>query len=609
MATADEYAAWIVANKDKKGTPDFEVVARAYQDAKANASAPKQQAKPIDPTDGMSAGQKMLAGIGSGMTDLAYGVGQRLGLVDQKTVDEKKRLDAPLLNTTAGAVGNVTGKVATGLPAILVPGANTLVGAGLIGGAQGLAEPTATGESTLKNALIGGAGGVGGVVVGRALGAAYQGVKGLIEPFTQGGQERIAGRVLNRFAENPNALASVSSQPTVTGATPTLAEAARDRGVASLQRALEQQDPQIAAKLAQRAADNNAARVNVIGSIAGDEGTRTAAVAARDAASGDMYKAATNAAYTVDDKLADLLKRPAVQQAMQRAKTLAENAGRKFTFGTETQAPFSGVGGRSVEASKQITGQGLQDLKMALDDMLTDPASGYAGAAGRGIKDLRSQVVSWMEGANPAFKDARTAYAAASKPINQMDVGQRLLEKAGPAIRDMDGNKRLTANAFSRMLDGEQQLVRQATGFKGVNALADVMSPEQMSKLQAVRNELELSSNLSQAANGPGSQTAKSLASQNMLRQILGPTGLPQSWAESTVLESLLRPVQFGMKAAEPRIQNKLADIMLDPELARAALKAAEGKQLSPAMRRALPLLQQAAQQSVPAAALVSRER
>lgn len=33
MASADEYAAWIVKNADKKGTPDFDVVAKAYQDA------------------------------------------------------------------------------------------------------------------------------------------------------------------------------------------------------------------------------------------------------------------------------------------------------------------------------------------------------------------------------------------------------------------------------------------------------------------------------------------------------------------------------------------------------------------------------------------------
>lgn len=34
MATAEQYAQWIVANKDKKGTPEFDTVAKAYQLAK-----------------------------------------------------------------------------------------------------------------------------------------------------------------------------------------------------------------------------------------------------------------------------------------------------------------------------------------------------------------------------------------------------------------------------------------------------------------------------------------------------------------------------------------------------------------------------------------------
>jgi hypothetical protein len=39
MATADEYAAWIVANEAKRGTPDFETVAAAYREAKAAEGA------------------------------------------------------------------------------------------------------------------------------------------------------------------------------------------------------------------------------------------------------------------------------------------------------------------------------------------------------------------------------------------------------------------------------------------------------------------------------------------------------------------------------------------------------------------------------------------
>lgn len=577
-----------------------ELEAKAAGKAKAQAVSTADR---FNPVNSMGTGERLLAGVGSGMSDLYMGAKQRLGLASQEEVDEKRRLDANLKATTAGTVGNIGGKVAAGLPAAFIPGANTIAGAGLIGAAQGALEPTAADESVLQNMAIGGAGGSGGVLAGRALHAGAKGAQALIEPFTASGQQKIAGRVLDRFAANPAAVRSATSAPTSTGAMPTLAEAARDPGIAALERALAQQDPQIAARFLQRGADNNAARVGVIQGIAGDDAKRAAAEAARKAATENAYRAGTQATYTVDPQLSDLLGRPAVKQAMERAKTIAANQGRPFAF--DVSAAPAGEGVRRA-GSKQITGQGLQDLKMAMDEMLTDPASGFAGKAGSTVKDLRGQIVGWMEQANPEFKAAREGYAAASKPINQMDVGQRLLDKTTGAMRDLSGNQRLQANAFSRALNDEQSLVRNATGFKGVNALSDVMTPQQMASLGAVRNELELNANLLSAANGPGSQTAKSLASQNLLRQILGPTGLPQSWAENAMLETLLRPVQFGMKAAEPKIQQTLANILLDPSRAGNALTAGQARQLSPALQRLLPYLQQGAQQSVPAA-LVSR--
>jgi len=48
MATAQEYAAWIVQNADKRGTPEFDTVAQAYQFAKAQetTAATQQQIAP-----------------------------------------------------------------------------------------------------------------------------------------------------------------------------------------------------------------------------------------------------------------------------------------------------------------------------------------------------------------------------------------------------------------------------------------------------------------------------------------------------------------------------------------------------------------------------------
>ena len=121
--------------------------------------------KPVDPTEGMSGLQRGLAGAGKAITDLGRGVGERMGIVSPEEVAEANRRDQPLMNTTAGAVGNVAGKVATALPSMMVPGANTVLGSAALGGLYGAAEPTedaAYGSSLLSNVLK------GGVEIGRA---------------------------------------------------------------------------------------------------------------------------------------------------------------------------------------------------------------------------------------------------------------------------------------------------------------------------------------------------------------------------------------------------------------------------------------------------------
>lgn len=292
--------------------------------------------------------------------------------------------------TGAGMTGNILGNVAMLAPTAMVGGIPAAAG---IGAATGLAQPsTSTGE-TIQNTLIGGIAAPAGIVAGRGLAAGYQGIKALVEPFTAPGRNRIAGRVLQDFSANPAAVQAATSAKTATGALPMLSEAARDPGIATLERSLAQQDPRIAAQLAQRGMENNAARVGVVEQLAGDDASRMAAQAAREAASTDAYHAATNANYTVDDKLSDLLKRPAVRQAMERAKTMAENQGRPFSFNVESRTGLGGLGNQQAITSKQITGQGLQDLKEAMDAMLTDPTSGFMGKSGEVVKNLRGQIV------------------------------------------------------------------------------------------------------------------------------------------------------------------------------------------------------------------------
>jgi hypothetical protein len=427
--------------------------------------------------------------------------------------------------------------------------------------AAGAATGALTTEGGLGERAQGAAlGGVGGVV-GQAVAPAYRAVKGaargLVEPFTRGGSERIAGRAIDRFATNRNALAAlIGAAParSVTGALPTLAEATGDGGLATLQRAIGTMDPEAAAMLAARQEANNAARVNALQGIAGGPAKLAAAEAARDAAARPLYDAADAAVVQLDGAFGSLMNRPAFKSAVQQAEALAKNEGLADLF-------FRGANGEPVA----ITGQGAHFIKKALDDMADKQSATYMGDAAAGAAGKTQQAfLGWLDKTVPEYGAAKAAFAAGSKPINQMGVGQRLLDKTTAAVRDMGGGQRLQANAFSRALNDEEALVKGATGFRG-QSLADVMEPQQMGTLGAVRNELEMLANLNAAANGPGSQTAKMLASQNLLRQAAGPLGLPESWAESVLSQTLMRPVQFAYRAAEPRIGAAIGRATLRP--------------------------------------------
>lgn len=174
MATAEQYADWIVKNADKRGTPEFETVAKAYQTVRgAKAEEPAK----FDPTEGMSGSEKFFAGVGKAMVDTGRGIGQMIPvrrngewqpLVTREDVAQARKLDEPLMNTGAGMAGNFVGNVATMLPTAAIPGVNTARGAALLGAGTGFIQPSTSYEQTASNAALGAAGGYVGQKIGDA---------------------------------------------------------------------------------------------------------------------------------------------------------------------------------------------------------------------------------------------------------------------------------------------------------------------------------------------------------------------------------------------------------------------------------------------------------
>lgn len=125
---------------------------------------------------------RFLAGAGKAFTDLGRGVGQLTGNVSQQEIDEAKRRDAPLMNTTGGTLGNIAGNVALAAPTAFVPGANTVTGSAVVGGILGALQPTATGESRGSNMAVGAGGGGGGAAAAKVLGRLVRPVQSELSP-------------------------------------------------------------------------------------------------------------------------------------------------------------------------------------------------------------------------------------------------------------------------------------------------------------------------------------------------------------------------------------------------------------------------------------------
>lgn len=520
--------------------------------------------------------QNFLAGAGKATYDLGRGAGQMLGLVSRQDVAEARARDAPLMATGAGRAGMLTGTVADLLPAAFIPGANTLAGAGAIGAGMGLLQPSAGTAETALNVGLGGLSGPGSILAGRGAGALYQGAKAAVEPLFRGGQERVAARALQAFAGGQapaaQAAATLGNAPAVLpGVQSTTAELAGNAGLSQLERTL-RNNPEYLQAFTERNQANRAAMTAALGDIAGTDTQMATAQAARLGRSAPLYSAAQHVVVPADADLGALLARPSMTAAWNRARQLAAESGESLI---EPNA-------------NEISGKTLQYLKMGLNDIVnTGPQSGMGAHEVGAVRSTLGSLSNWITTNVPELRAADQTYAALSKPINQMEIGTALSNRLQPALADFGGNTRLSANSYAAALRNSDQLAAGATGWRGAK-LPDILNLDQLKTLTQVGEQLARRANADELGRAVGSNTGQNLISQNVLRQILGPMGLPQSMSEraaqSAFGQSVLRPVQWLSGTGEPRVMAKLAEAALNPAVAKGLLE----KQSSQAIARAL---------------------
>lgn len=120
------------------------------------------------------------AGLASAPINLYLG-GKQL-LTGSLTPVEQEVLKQNRAAERAAPVSSIVGGIGTYAPAMMIPGANTVIGAGAIGAGTGALQPTMEDESRLRNAALGGVLGAGGQYAGQKIGGALIGRRGMQPP-------------------------------------------------------------------------------------------------------------------------------------------------------------------------------------------------------------------------------------------------------------------------------------------------------------------------------------------------------------------------------------------------------------------------------------------
>jgi hypothetical protein len=562
----------------------------------------------MDPTEGMGTGEKFLAGLGKTFADLGRSgmrVANMVGIGDytSEKAAEDERLDKALMNTGAGQAGKFVGDVAlTAVPgyraqqgitqgvragsrflpqasAKVARGAAPYIGAAGAGAGVGAAL---TPEDMSGGAQMGALTGAVGEAGGRVLSATYSGAKAALEPLTASGRERVLKRTLDRFATDPTKVRAAAQAPVqlVPGVNPTLAEATMDPGIAQLQRGAAASSPDVASALAEARGRQVAGYRGVLDDLAGNDGKREFFESARDATADSLYSKARSEGLQMDDsmqgQIAELLKRPSIQSAMEKAKMLASEKGINITDPAGSAA-------------------GLMYVDDALGGQIGVAARAGDDKLASALKNTQDQLRSFLDQASPSYGEARSTYQAMSRPVNQMAIGQTLRDKALPALTDLsDGSlARVNANSYANALRNADKTAAQATGLRSAT-MANTLDPAQMQSVQGVGQDMARYASAQELARVPGSPTAQYLGAQNVIRQFLGPLGIPQSAADSMIGRVASGLMDLPFRLTQSQTEQLLARALTEPGVAAKIMAAQDPRTIVEILR---PFMAQAAVQ------------
>lgn len=604
MATLDQLQNALVAADKAGATDDARQLAQAIIALKSKSpdaptSAPE---KPVFEDPGIAQSALIGAGrtfdrIGKGMQQIYYGAtgnDKAQAELSTRAADDDKTYQ-PLKDARPFATG-----IGEGLPSMVIPGggAATLIGnAGrmaMAGAAPAMLEYGDAGERLMRGMIAGASG-----AALPLLGAVAKSAKSFAEPLYDAGRKTIVGRTLNRVAgaDAANVINRMqTAKPLISGSIPTAAEVAENGGIAAMQRAASQANP---SDFTTRLMEQSSARLGALRGIAGDDAALAAAKSARQTSAKPLYDAAKSQSMRNTPELGAILDSlpPSV---MGKAHSLAMLAREPLKSGVDVPAHTLATGildasgqsiGREVAAqSSSYSGKALHYIKMAMDDALEKTGEGALGRTEKALMtNAKDDFLKQVNTGIPAYGQASAKFAEMSKPVNQMQVGQALLDKLKPALSDYGALGQESKAVFANALRGGDKLASDVTKFKGAT-MDGIMSPTQIETLNNIAQDLARKTNAENLGKGVGSDTFQKLAMQNIAEQ----SGMPRLVGGLLELPGVSRATKWVYRDTDDQAKKIMAEAMLDPKKAAQLMQAAKQGALSDS-----PKLRQLLEQSI----------
>jgi len=370
--------------------------------------------------------------------------------------------------------------------------------------------------------------------IGGMIGGVRNGLRGVAEPFTEAGRNKLVDRFLIDQAKGGPTSADLSE--IVPGSRPTLAQATGNPGIARVERQAQLLNPTPFSALAK---GNQQARELAVDAARGDKQSLDDLIATRSNQTDPLREGAFANTTPVDPS-------PAIKAI---DDVLASPSGQRDAVKTALTSIRDKLEGQTDPAQ-------LWGIRQAIGDMLSPLSAGTKGdgrLASRELMGVQDALDPVIEGGAPGFQGYLAEYSKASKEIG----AQQFLQ--GLNFTTSDGT--ITLGKVSNALNRIEAM--RAKG--GANPAKDI-SAQTLKNLYSLRDDLVRQAR-DQIGRGTGSDTVQKLATNKLVETLGIPTALGVG-LHNPLAGAAVGLTKMALASKNQQLLNLLTGKLVDPAMA-----------------------------------------